>query len=156
MSEHTNVERVNSLTWGVKQSFRAYVDAVGGATTVSGGATRDADGAFVFQASGDSTLMLGPDGALTGEGRFTGEVRFEAHGGMLSVFLGDLRVENSADGWVLSLTDSPKRDQRAVMAHLAPSADGFDALLAMDGYFILGNQYPPKSPIDPVRLSTQG
>ena len=39
----------NSLTWGVKASFRSYVEAAGGSTVLSDGATRGKDGSFVKQ-----------------------------------------------------------------------------------------------------------
>jgi len=37
-----------SLQWGVKESFRSYVNSFGGTTTASGGATENADGTFTF------------------------------------------------------------------------------------------------------------
>ena len=38
------------LIWGVKESFRQYVEAAEGSITVADGADRNADGTFVFEA----------------------------------------------------------------------------------------------------------
>src|SRR5690242_16345346 len=82
-----------TLAWGVKQSFRNYVEAAGGQIDTGEGATRGKDGVFSFAASAGDGLMLGVDGRLTGHGRFVGEVRMTAHGGMLSVAIADPEVE---------------------------------------------------------------
>jgi hypothetical protein len=81
-----------TLTWGLKQSFRAYVEGAGGAIETAEGARRSADGAFIFPAAPGEGLRLGADGKPRGVGRFVGEVRCEAHGGMLKVFLADPSV----------------------------------------------------------------
>ncbi|MEJ0064693.1 MAG: HtaA domain-containing protein [Caulobacteraceae bacterium] len=76
-----------TLSWGLKQSFRAYVEAAGGSFEIAEGAERISDGAFAFAAAPGDGLKLGADGRPQGVGRFVGEVRCEAHGGMLKVFL---------------------------------------------------------------------
>lgn len=149
-----------TLTWGVKQSFRAYVQAAGGETTLGGGTARADDGAFVFAAAPDSALTLGADDSLSGDGRFLGEVRFVAHGGMLSVFLADPGIETTPEGRVLTVADSAARDRRVAIARLdlagaARDADGALAIptaLTLDGMFLLGDHYPPGTMVDPVRL----
>jgi hypothetical protein len=146
------------LAWGVKQSFRSYIDAAGGTIALAGGAERAADGGFVFTQAQESTLALGADGRLTGVGRFAGEVRFQAHGGMLSVNLAAPWVEATETGPVLSLAESPTR--RVVFAKLdagalTPEADGtlsLAAAITLDGMFILGDHYPPGTALDPVQL----
>lgn len=152
-----------TLTWGVKQSFRAYVEAAGGEVTPGGGTTRDADGAFVFVTTDQSALAVSADGAVTGEGHFEGEVKFVAHGGMLSVFLADPRIESGAEGLVLTVADSPARDRRIAIvkldaANASRAPDGallLPATMTLDGMFLLGDHYPPGTVVDPVRLSAQ-
>jgi hypothetical protein len=149
--------RVTALIWGVKQSFRGYVEATGGTIEAHGGAERTADGAFAFPAAADSTLALGADGQFEGTGKFTGEAQFEAHGGMLSVRLADPVVEIGDAGAVLTLDDP--RTGRVEIAKLDLAAAATEAgevaapaALSMDGSYALGGHYPAMTPIDPVRL----
>jgi len=151
--------RMATLSWGVKQSFRGYMDAAGGTVTVGGGAERAPDGVFLFPQSAESTLARGPDGALHGVGRFEGEVSFNAHGGMLNVVLTDPWVEATDAGVVLTVAAGPAR--RVVFAKLDAAAmeteaDGTLALpaaITLDGMFILGDHYPPGTALDPVRVA---
>ena len=83
----------NILTWGVKASFRSYVEAVGGSITISDGATRNEDGTFVFEALPGGDLSIAADGSATGAMRFQGTVTFAAHGGMLKSTLAELGLE---------------------------------------------------------------
>jgi hypothetical protein len=148
------------LTWGLKQSFRAYVEAAGGVIETGAGAERDADGAFVFQAAAGEGLTLGADGKPTGDGWFVGEVRCEAHGGMLKVFLADPSVEIGPAGAVVSVADTQGRDRRVELAVLDLAAatiaeDGVWAIpakLSRDGWQVLGDHYPQSTPLDPVRV----
>jgi hypothetical protein len=148
------------LSWGLKQSFRAYVEAAGGAIETAAGAQRTADGAFTFVAAPGEGLKLGADGKPRGVGRFVGEVRCEAHGGMLKVFLADPSVEIGPEGAVLAVADTPARDRRVQLAQLdlaaaTTSDDGelvIPAKISRDGWQVLGDHYPPSTPLDPVRL----
>lgn len=151
--------RVTSLSWGVKQSFRSYVQATGGVTEVGGGAELDADGAFTFAGSPDGGLTLDEAGKPSGQGGFLGEVKFEAHGGMLKVFLADPRVEIGPAGAVITVADTPSRNYRVEVARLDLDAmateDGeivIPTALAMHGIQLLGDHYPLNTPLDPVRL----
>jgi len=151
--------RVGRLIWGVKQSFRGYVEMSGGTTTLGDGVARNADGAFVFAALPASDLALDPSGRPGGVGRFTGEVAFEAHGGMLKVALVEPGVETGADG-VLDLTVAD-RGRRVAFARLdvdalTRAADGavtIPAKITLDGMMILGDHYPPGTVLDPVTLA---
>jgi hypothetical protein len=153
-----------SLAWGVKQSFRAYVEAAGGTIETGGGADRDPDGAFIFAAAPGDGLRLGADGRLEGVGGFVGEVRFDAHGGMLKVFMADPAIEIGEGGAVLTVWDTPSRTKRVALAQLdlaAMTADDGGALvipttLAKDGWQVLGDNYPPRTPLDAaqIRLGT--
>ena len=143
--------RVTRLGWGVKQSFRAYVEGSGGSIALDGGAGRAADGTFMFEAMADSDLAL-DDGALSGTGRFTGKLVFQAHGGLLSVTLTDPWVEPAGDGWVLSIAETATR--RTAIAKLDAIQDGaLSAVTTLDGMMILGDHYPPGTQLDRVTLS---
>lgn len=155
---------VTMLSWGVKQSFRSYVEAAGGVIEAAGGAARTADGGFAFSPAPGGDLRLDANGKLEGHGTFTGEVKFEAHGGMLSVCLADPAVEIGASGAVLTAFDSSARTRRVEIARLdlaaMTSGDAGEivipAALAMDGIQVLGDHYPPMTALDPVRLTLAG
>ena len=150
---------VTTLGWGVKQSFRSYVEATGGVIEAGGGAERTADGGFTFAQAAGGDLRLDADGKLEGRGTFTGELKFEAHGGMLSVFLADPIVEVGSSGAVLTVADSKARTHRLEIARLDLAAmtteDGeilLPAALLMHGIHVLGDHYPLMTALDPVRL----
>lgn len=148
--------RVTSLTWGVKQSFRGYVEMTGGVTEAADGATRDADGAFIFPATAESTLELAADGALAGRGVFEGAVKFDSHGGMLKVFLADPILEVTEAGAALTVADSPKRNFRVEVVKLdlaAAGPEGIPTKLSVDGVYLLGAHYPLNTAVDPVKLA---
>lgn len=151
---------ITKLSWGVKQSFRSYVEAMGGKIDVGEGASRTPDGVFAFPAGPGEGLALGDDGRPKGRGDFTGDVRFEAHGGMLSVYLADPAIEVGPDGAILTVAETPARTRRSPIAKLdlaaaAPGDDGglvIPAAATLDGMMILGDHYPPGTPLDPVIL----
>ena len=145
------------LSWGVKQSFRGYIEAAGGAVAVTGGAERAPDGGFLFPEGPESTLAQEPDGRLTGVGRFQGEVSFQAHGGMLNVVLTDPWVEATETGLILSVAESPTRRvtfAKLDAAAMTTEADAtvLPAAITLDGMFILGDHYPPGTVLDAVRV----
>jgi hypothetical protein len=146
-----------TLSWGVKQSFRGYIEAAGGTVAVTGGAVRAPDGGFLFPEGSESTLAQEPDGRLTGVGRFQGEVSFQAHGGMLNVVLTDPWVEATEAGLILSVAAGPTRRvtfAKLDAAAMTTEADAtvLPAAITLDGMFILGDHYPPGTALDPVRL----
>lgn len=150
-----------TLEWGLKQSFRAYVEGAGGTIDTGEGVGRAADGAFVFSAApGDTGVSLGADGKPQGVARFVGEVRCQAHGGMLKVSLIDPSVEIGPDGGAITVVDPFDRAQRVELALLdvgaaTPGDDGdivVPTRLSKDGWRVLGDHYPPTTPLDPVRL----
>lgn len=150
--------RVATLGWGVKQSLRNYVEGSGGVITAQAGATRTADGAFAFTASPESDLALGA-GPPTGMGRFEGEIRFQAHGGMLSVTLLAPGIEPTAEGLALTIAETPTRRTaiaRLDLGGMTTEPDGsvlIPTATTLDGMMILGDHYPPGTPLDPVRLT---
>ncbi|HEY9218841.1 MAG TPA: HtaA domain-containing protein [Phenylobacterium sp.] len=159
MSNDASPERVVRLTWGVKQSFRNYVEAVGGAIATAAGAERAADGAFTFSAAPGVSLELTAGTSLIGAGAFVGEVRFEAHGGMLSVSFADPAVEISPTGGVLTVADRKVPGLRLEIVRLDVAAAQragaelvIPAAATLDGMQLLGDHYPPGTVLDPVRL----
>jgi Htaa protein len=151
------------LSWGLKESFRNYVEGAGGTIEVGGGASRAADGTFAFAPVDGGGLTLGADGKPQGVAQFTGEVKCEAHGGMLKVFLADPAVEIGPEAAVITAADSAARDRRVALAILdlaAATRDG-DSLvvptkLSKDGWRIIGDHYLPSTPLDPVRIRVGG
>ncbi len=148
----------NRLTWGVKASFRSYVEAAGGSVSLSDGATRAEDGCFIFEAETGGNLTIAPDGSATGAMRFQGTVSFEAHGGMLSTTLTELGVEVSDEGLVLTAVQAPLNQERCVIATLDPLEIGpneaitLGAQITMDGMYQIADNYPPGTELDPLRL----
>jgi len=157
--EHRPLQAV-ALQWGVKQSFRNYVEAAGGVIAVRDGADRTAEGEFTFTPGPGEGLSFDETGRPMGVGRFQGLVQFDAHGGMLAVCLADPVLEIGASEAAITVADSPARTRRIAVAHLdlpqmTMDASGeivIPAALSMDGIQWLGDHYPLKTPLDPVRL----
>ena len=147
------------LIWGVKASFRNYVEAAEGSITLSDGATRAEDGAFVFAAEPNGDLVIAADGSATGAMRFQGTVTFEAHGGMLKATLKELAIEASEDGLVLTVLDGPMNKRRCAVAELdliaidSGSSVTMNSKITMDGMYQIADNYPPGTELDPVQLS---
>ena len=147
------------LTWGVKESFRQYVEAAGGSITISDGATRNADGSFLFNAETEGDLAIASDGTVSGSQAFEGTVSFEAHGGMLKSTLSSLSIESGPEGLMLSALEGPMNESRcniAKLAHTHTDANGnphFSAEITLDGMFQIADNYPPGTALDDVMLS---
>lgn len=149
-----------TLNWGVKQSFRGYVEGSGGTIEAGAGATRGADGTFSFEGAPGEALALDAEGRPTGRTGFQGELRFQAHGGMLSVFMADPALEVGEAGAFITVADTPSRTRRVPLAKLDLAKAGRDdegalvipAVMAMEGWQVLGDHYMGGTPIDPVRL----
>ena len=146
----------SKLTWGVKASFRNYVEAAEGTIEVSDGASRTEEGTFVFAALPGGDLEISADGA-TGSMHFKGAVTFEAHGGMLNSTLTGLAVEASDEGLVISVVDMPVGQDRCAIATLEVIESGeqvtFSSQITMDGMYQIADNYPPGTELDPVLLS---
>ena len=122
---------INELTWGVKASFRSYVEAAEGSITLSDGATHAQDGTFVFMAEPGGDLSIAADGSATGATRFKGTVTFEAHGGMLKSTLAELALEAGENGLVLTVLDGPMNKSRCAVAELGPVEVGTDGAMTI-------------------------
>ena len=146
------------MTWGVKESFRNYVEAAEGTITLSDGATRADNGAFIFPAQAGGNLTINADGSASGSMSFQGTVTFEAHGGMLKSTLAELMLESTDDGLVLSVLEGPMNKSRCAVAELGPVAVGTDdeitlgTKITMDGMYQIADNYPPGTELDPVGL----
>ena len=146
------------LTWGVKESFRRYVEAAEGSITASDGATRNDEGCFVFEARPGGDLAIAADGSATGAMRFQGAVTFEAHGGMLKTTLSDLAVEAGEDGLALTAPHALLKANRCEIAKLSVREAASDEAvllsceMTLDGTYQIADNYPPGTELDPVRL----
>lgn len=149
----------SKLTWGVKASFRHYVEAVGGSITLSDGATRNEDGSFVFTAVPGGNLTITADGSASGAMRFQGTITFDAHGGMLKATLTDLGLEVVDDELVLTTLEAPMNQGRCTIAKLGPVKVGPDAAVSLgaeitlDGTYQIADNYPPGTELDLLTLA---
>lgn len=149
---------INRLSWGVKASFRSYVEAAGGSIDLSDGATRAEDGSFVFSAVPGGDLKIASDGSATGAMRFQGKITFDAHGGMLKATLTELGLEVGTDGLVLTALEAPLNRDRCAIAKLAVVEIGPDdaislgAQITLDGTYQIADNYPPGTELDPLLL----
>jgi len=148
----------NRLTWGVKTSFRNYVEAAGGSIALSNGATRAEDGTFIFTAAPGGDLSIASDGSATGAMRFQGSVAFNAHGGMLKSTLRELGIESGPEGLVLTALEAPGNQGRCAIAQLGPVEVGTDGAITIgskitfDGMYQIADDYPQGTELDPLQL----
>jgi hypothetical protein len=149
----------NKLTWGVKESFRGYVEAAGGSITLSDGAIQTDDGTFTFLAYPGGNLDIAADGSVTGSMRFKGTVTFEAHGGMLKSTLTELALEIEETGLVLTVLEGPMNKSRCAVAEISEievnkdTAARLGTIITMDGMYQIADNYPPGTALDPILLS---
>lgn len=148
----------HKLIWGVKASFRGYVEAAGGSITLSDGATQAEDGSFIFMAEPGGDLAIAADGSATGSTRFQGTVAFEAHGGMLKSTLTELGIEATEEGLMLTVLDGPMNRGRCAVAELgcvdAGAGEGMliRTQITEDGMYQIADHYPPGTELDPLLL----
>lgn len=90
------------LTWGFKESFRAYIDGsiANGEWTVAAGATYDTP-SFGFPAGSGRIDPRDPNGSVA----FTGSVRFTGHGGILDTTIANPVLVMRPDGTGILLLD---------------------------------------------------
>jgi hypothetical protein len=124
-----------TLTWGFKESFRAYIDGsiANGEWTVADGATYDTP-SFGFPADSGRLDPRGPNGSID----FAGAVRFTGHGGILDTTVANPALVIRPDGSGVLLLDvsgpTMEGDQISVTeaAFLDVDLDGQD-LTPVDG-----------------------
>lgn len=151
--------KVTGLIWGLKESFRNYVEATGGAITTENGAERSADGSITFTPATGDALTLDAAGKPHGQGSFAGKVTFKSHGGMLSIEIADPIVEIGDDGARLTVAVEGGSDRMEIakldLAEMSTREANeilIPAALSMDAYHLLDGQYTPGTALDPVRL----
>ncbi|MFT4259358.1 HtaA domain-containing protein [Microbacterium sp.] len=140
------------LRWAVKDSFIRYVRVIAAGTTqLDDGAAEAADGAFTWPLASASR----DDGQL--DLRFSGSVRFTAHGGYLDVDLRDPWLLLSGDSGSLSISPAGG-DGRLVIATMNPSAeaaadDALVPLLTAAGAELFGSVYATGTAFAPLTAS---
>jgi Htaa protein len=152
MTNDVDLTQATRLTWGIKQSFRAYVRSSGGAVGVAAPA-EPVDDVFAFP-------RAETDQSPADEVRFGGGVRFDAHGGMLSVALLEPWLVLGPSGGEVTVVDTdylPDLSRRLTIARLVgePSVDeagrvAMGAALTAQGSRLLGDVYPAQTVLDPV------
>ena len=147
----------SKLTWGVKASFRGYVEMMEGTITLEDGATQTEDGAFVFEAIPGGDLTFAADGTATGSMRFKGSVTFNAHGGMLNSTLNEIGLEATDEGLMVTVLEAPMNQGRCAVAKLDSAEVSGNSVslrseITMDGMYQIADNYPPGTELDPVRL----
>ena len=144
------------LTWGVKESFRGYVEGAEGSISLSNGATKNEDGTFTFPAVAGGNLTIDSDGNAQGEMRFAGTVNFEAHGGMLNSTLTELGLEATDDGLALTVLDTQTQNRCPVatlsVANIDSQGIQLNSQITMDGMYVIADNYPPGTELDVVIL----
>lgn len=160
-----------SATWGVKESFRNYVQSptASGQITTSDGANINGDGTFNFQpGSGTFDPVTGKTDA-----KFRGTVLFTGHAGVLRVQISDPRVVYEGASGVL-YADVVSRDQNTSqdvsypgvdfatlnLAGITPTVDGstasvsnIPAKLTANGAKAFAGFYSAGENLDPISLS---
>jgi hypothetical protein len=164
----SSTARPAALIWGVKESFRAYVTASGGTVDVTEPAQLDPAGFRFPLAESSVGDVFWAEGKLParGELRYTGEVRFQAHGGMLVVVIIDPSVVFEPGEATLTVVDTdylPDRSKRLKMAlldteaiRIEPGSTGIEAPAALteEGSRLLGDVYPAQTALDPLIIET--
>jgi hypothetical protein len=155
--------RLWSLEWAVKGSFVGYVCSMpdGSIDAIEGTGCRPQGNSWSFAPS--PSEPAGAGGLL----RFSGELRFRAHDGMLLVILMDpwLTVtDEEVELSVVDLTAWPDRSRREVLARgpalkagaLSASSVSLPLVLAETAVDIFNVVYPPGTALAPAILNAVG
>lgn len=160
-----------SATWGVKESFRNYVQGpvAMGQIATSGGATVNGDGTFNFQ-PGSGTFDPASGKA---DAKFGGTVLFTGHMGALRLQISDPRITYQGASGTL-YADVVSRDFNTAqdvsypnvdlanldLTGITPTVDGstasvsnIPATLTADGAQAFADFYSPGESLDPISLS---
>lgn len=145
------------LHWTIKGSFVRYVlSGAGGTYSVAGGAEDDERGNFYFPLKAAS-FDVGSGWEL----RFTGDVRFSGHHGVLFVALVDPVVTLGATGGSLTVA-APGGVDRVKIADVTPSEPQqrggliawppLTTALTAEGVSMFGDVYTVGTDTDPLRI----
>lgn len=124
------------LTWGFKESFRAYIDGsiANGEWTVADGATYDTP-SFGFPAESGRVDPRDPNGSIA----FAGSVRFTGHGGILDTTVANPVLVVRSDGSGILLLDVS-----------GPTMDGDDVTVEGAGFVDVDLTGQDLTPVDGV------
>ncbi len=102
-----------SLSWGIKESFRAYISG-----TIANGSWETSDGATYETPAFGWTPATGTVDSQTGAGQvsFTGTVHFTGHDGILDMTLANPTVQFAEDGNATLLLDTRGTDTSGEVA----------------------------------------
>lgn len=123
-----------TLTWGFKESFRAYIDGsiANGEWTVADGATYDTP-LFGFSAGTGRVDPRAPYGTV----RFAGSIRFTGHGGILDTTVSNPILQFTPSGLELLLdVEGPTMEGDPISVQQEPFVDvdlGGQDLTPVDG-----------------------
>ncbi|MHC5794838.1 HtaA domain-containing protein [Lacisediminihabitans sp. FW035] len=136
------------LAWNVKDTFRAYVEQAGGVIDVAEPAVAR-DNTFVFPYVG---VQSEPDGAIH---RFSGAIRFTAHGGTMNLLVQDPWIHIDSDGQWLSVAGTEATRTaggRLVLANLAGARPRQElvAALTSEGAVAFDFRYPSGAELAPI------
>ncbi len=137
---------MTALHWGVKSSLLDYVRGMAdGDILLDGGASEGGSG-FVFPGNDDTG-----DGVL----RFRGAVTLIGHGGMMRVVLHSPWLEQTPDGWRLSIQDPDASGARLAFAEVATRSAQPDGTIVGAGTVLTGagadlffGRYSEGTPLD--------
>lgn len=144
---------ITNLSWGIKNSFLNYIESLPDCRIATNdGSFRDEQtGAFVFPYTG-RTELDGDDYRL----EFAGDVRMQAHGGMLLIIFMNPWLTFSENGVELSVVDLmywPDTSKREVLG-TSGAAEGSEFPLALTASALetFNNVYQAGEPLAPAKL----
>ena len=151
MMKHTK------LIWGVKESFRQYVEAVEG-TSRSLMEPTARGWHFRFQSHRRGKFRDRGRRDCQWNSTISGTAIFEAHGGMLKSVISGLAIESGPEGITLSALEGPLNESRCHIAKLqclriAGIVFSDSALKSPDGMFQIADNYLPGTILDDVTLA---
>ncbi|WP_424533549.1 HtaA domain-containing protein [Sphaerisporangium viridialbum] len=132
----------HAMAWGVRASFRAYVEEAGEIRIEAPASAAGREFRF-RRAACDGDVV-----------RYEGAVLFTAHGGLLRLEVRDPSIHREGERLVLSVADTTAPGRRLILADLEPATDGsgLHATLAPEGAVAFDFRYPAGSPLEPVHL----
>lgn len=151
------------LTWNVKDSFVAYVEALDdGVAEALDPASRSETG-FFFPSAPTPQEAADPDGSGSVL-QFLGAARLTGHWGMLDVELRNPRIELDGPRGTLSIRERGGRDPEKTLpladlelVRRSDAGDGsvrleLSASLTGQGSLLLGGQYAPGQALSPIHV----
>lgn len=151
------------LTWNVKDSFVAYVEALddGAAEALSPASRLEAGFHFPWD---EAVPVQDPD-SFSGALQFLGAVRFAGHWGALDVELRDPRIELAGGAGTLLVRERGGLEAGKMLPfaglEAGPCVEGADGSLLLElsasltghGRLLLGGQYNAGQPLSPLQIA---